>query len=149
VIADGRGDQHLLRLDPFGELEAGGRQFLQHSLQLALVGGKICAPRMGSYKAPQVECFATLEALNANTDQRLVRSPADAERSVIPPDPGRFEDDVGNVLFHLRRNRAVAADRGRDVLLNRAEIDRLLGLRRLNLEGSLVHVRRAAEQPGD
>ena len=40
-------------------------------------------------------------------------------------DPGRLEADVGDVLLHLRRNRAVAGHSGRDGLLNRAEIDRL------------------------
>ena len=147
--AQGRGDDGLLRLDPLVEFEAGGGQVLEQALELRLVAGEVGARRVRRKQAPKVEGLTALEAVDAKIDQRLFYPCAEIDRSIVCAGPRRLEADVGNVLLRRRRHRIVGAGGGRDRLLNGAEIDQLSELRVLELEGSLVQIGRAGENPRD
>src|SRR6202020_964646 len=118
------GDDDLLRLEPFIELEAGRRQVLEQALEFRLVARKVGARRMGRDEAPEIERLAALEAVDAEVDQRLFDPAAEVEGGLVVARSGRFEAELRDLLLDLSRYRAVAGHIGRDRLLRRSEIDR-------------------------
>jgi hypothetical protein len=81
--AERSGDDGLLRFDPLVEFEPRRRQLLEQALEFRLVVGEVGARGVRRKQAPEVECLAALEAVDAKTDQRFFRPAAEINRGFI------------------------------------------------------------------
>ncbi len=127
--AVGRGDHELRGFAALGEFQPRRGELLQQALELRLVRGEIVA--VGGEQAREVERLARLQAVGADMERGLVEPAAGVDRLAVLGRAGDPEGDVVDLLLDRGRDRPVGVDGRRVIPADRAEIEGLVGLRRM------------------